>query len=57
MEFKSFDLKRDQRIQILLLREIGWSYDQIASQLQVIRRQVQYACETGHPWSIRDPDL
>ena len=38
MEFKSFDLKRDQRIQILLLREVGWSYDQIASQLQVTHR-------------------
>ena len=36
--FKSNDLSRDQCIQILLLREIDWIYDQIASQLQITRR-------------------
>jgi len=55
MKFKSSDLKCDQRIQILLLREVSWSYDQIVSQLQITHHQVQYACETGHPTPKKHP--
>ena len=46
--YKSSDLKHDQRIQVLLLHEIGWTYNKIATQLEVTRHQVQYACEAGH---------
>ena len=53
---KSSDLTRDQRIQILALRGIGWTYDQIASSLQCTRRQVQDACEAGHPTPTKRSD-
>ena len=37
---KCFDLKRYQRIQGLLLREIDWTYEKIALQLQITQHQV-----------------
>lgn len=37
-------LTRDQRLQASTLRDVGWSYEKIASQLKITIRQVQYAC-------------
>jgi hypothetical protein len=42
-------LDRDSRIKILTLREIGWTFEQIAKHQRVTIRQVQYACSKGHP--------
>jgi hypothetical protein len=39
---KQSDLTRDQRIQVNTLRDIEWKYEQIAQQLEIILRQVQY---------------
>ena len=46
---KQSDLTRDQRIQVTTLREIGWSYEQIAKHLGITIRQVQYSCTAGRP--------
>jgi transposase len=39
-------LNRDDRIRILALRDAGFTYQQIASQLQITHRQVQYTCQS-----------
>ena len=41
---KKTHLTRDQRRDIQLLRELGWSYPKIASFIDATERQVQYAC-------------
>jgi hypothetical protein len=41
---KQFELTRDQRIQIIILRDIKWKYEQIAQYFDIIIRQIQYAC-------------
>ena len=41
---KKQQLTRDQRVQIQTLREIGWTYKQIANHVHVTLRQVQVAC-------------
>ena len=38
------ELNRDQRFRIQTLRESGKTYQQIAQQLHVTQRAVQYAC-------------
>ena len=53
--FKLSDSKCDQHIQVLLLCEVGWTYDQIAFHLYITWCQVQYACNTGHPTSAKCP--
>ena len=40
---------RDQRVQALALRNIGLTYDQIASSLEVTRRYAQVTSKAGHP--------
>jgi len=42
-------LTRDQRLQCLTLREIGWDYRKIVDRLKVTERQVQTAVTSGHP--------
>ena len=44
---KQCDLSRDQRPQAFTLRDVGWSYAQIAERLKITIRQVQYACTVG----------
>ncbi|QGA12561.1 hypothetical protein EYB26_000205 [Talaromyces marneffei] len=39
-------LNRDDRIRILTLREAGFTYLQIASQLHITHDQVQYTCQS-----------
>ena len=39
-------LNRDDRIRILALREAGFTYMQIASQLHITHNQVQYTCRS-----------
>jgi ketohexokinase/beta-glucosidase len=39
-------LSRDDRIRILALRDAGFTYQQIAHQLQITHRQVQYTCQS-----------
>lgn len=39
-------LQRDDRIRVLALRDAGLTYQQIASQLQMTLRQVQYTCQS-----------
>lgn len=39
-------LSRDDRIQVLALRDAGHSYQEIASQLAISHCQVQYTCQT-----------
>ncbi|RJE23131.1 Transposable element tc1 transposase [Aspergillus sclerotialis] len=39
-------LDRDNRIRVLTLRDTGFTYEQIASQLQITYRQVQYTCQS-----------
>lgn len=46
---KQSDLTRDQRLQAITLRDIGWKYKQIAKHLDITIRQVQYACTIGRP--------
>ncbi len=41
---RQFDLTRDQRIQVITLRDIDWKYEQIAQHLDITIRQIQYAC-------------
>lgn len=38
-------LSRDDRIRILTLRDAGFTYQQISSQLGFTYRQVQYTCQ------------
>jgi hypothetical protein len=42
---------RDKRRDIQMLRSVGWSFAAIASQCDVIERQVQYAC--AHPATLQ----
>ncbi|KAL4780626.1 hypothetical protein BJX76DRAFT_350823 [Aspergillus varians] len=42
----SVRLTRDNRIRVLALRDAGFTYQQIASQLQITYRQVQYTCQS-----------
>lgn len=44
--WKSTRLNRDDRIRVLTLRDAGFSYTQITSQLQITNRQVQYTCQS-----------
>lgn len=46
---KRGDLTRDQRLEVLTLRSIDWTYPQIARHLKISERQVQTACQTDHP--------
>ncbi|KAH7047593.1 hypothetical protein B0J12DRAFT_667539 [Macrophomina phaseolina] len=46
---KSRDLTRDERLQCLTLRSVGGEYQKIAQKLGCTARQVQHACEAGHP--------
>ena len=39
-------LNRDDRIRVLALRDAGFTYQQITSQLQMTYRQVQYTCQS-----------
>lgn len=41
----SLRLDRDDRIRVLALRDAGFTYIQIAQQLQISYRQVQYTCQ------------
>ena len=41
----SLRLDRDDRIRVLALRDAGFTYIQIAQQLQISHRQVQYTCQ------------
>lgn len=43
----SIRLNRDNRIRVLALRDAGLTYQQIASQLQMTHRQVQYTCQSN----------
>ncbi|KAF2456718.1 hypothetical protein BDY21DRAFT_269409, partial [Lineolata rhizophorae] len=43
------NLTRDQRLQCLTLRSIGWTYEAIARHLNISQHQVQWACHTDHP--------
>ena len=45
-EAYSTRLNRDDRIRILALREAGFTYMQIASQLHITHNQVQYTCRS-----------
>ena len=38
-------LTRDQRRDILLMRELGYKYEQIAAHLKITHRAVQYTCQ------------
>lgn len=40
-------LNRDNRIRVLALRDAGLTYQQIASQLKMTHRQVQYTCQSN----------
>ena len=42
-------LTRDQRLQILTLRDAGFTYDAITRQLHVTYEQVEYTCHVNHP--------
>jgi hypothetical protein len=53
---KSKDLTRDDRIKILILKEIGWTHTQIVTHFNIIARQVQYACERDHSTSFKCSD-
>lgn len=44
-----FQLTRDGRLQILILRSLNMKYKDIAKHLGVSIRQVQLACQAGHP--------
>jgi DNA-directed RNA polymerase specialized sigma24 family protein len=45
----SFQLTRDERLQILTLRSLNMKYEDIAKHLGVSIRHVQLACHVGHP--------
>ncbi|KAL1956033.1 hypothetical protein VTO42DRAFT_7848 [Malbranchea cinnamomea] len=45
-EQNTIRLSRDDRIRVLTLRDAGFTYQQIASQLQITHRQVQYTCQS-----------
>ncbi|EED12565.1 conserved hypothetical protein [Talaromyces stipitatus ATCC 10500] len=40
-------LTRDDRIRVQTLREAGFTYEQIAKQLNITQNQVQYACQSS----------
>lgn len=51
----SIRLSRDDRIRVLTLREAGFTYQQIADQLQITHRQVQYTCQSQQTTSRKAP--
>ena len=56
----SHQTTRDQRLQVQLLREIGWTYSQICNKLQLTPIQVRYAishCLTPQKCSRRPSKL
>ena len=40
-------LTRDQRVQILCMRSLKYTYEQIAAHLEISQRAVQYTCQTN----------
>lgn len=46
---KQADLSRDERIRVLTLRGLQWTYQAIADYLHITIRQVQTACTAEHP--------
>lgn len=59
-------LSRDERIKIHALREVGLTYERIASELRITKRQVQYAIlnhvtspkkRTGRPPALREQQV
>lgn len=48
---KQSDLTRDQRLQVITLRDVEWRYAQIAEHLNLTIHQVQYACIVARPTS------
>jgi hypothetical protein len=59
-------LSRDDRIGVLTLRDAGFTYQQIADQLQITHRQVQYTCQSqqktpkkapGQPPKLSEEDV
>ena len=46
---ESYDLTCDQRLMVLTCRSLGMKYEEIAAHLHITQRQVQHACEAGHP--------
>ena len=48
-------LNRDDRIRVLALRDAGFTYQQITSQLQMTYRQVQYTCQSHQPTPKKAP--
>jgi hypothetical protein len=40
---------KKQRLQILILRDIGFTYDIISRQFHVIYEQIEYICHLNHP--------
>jgi transposase len=46
---KASDLSRDERVQILTLRQIGWTYAQIVKHTGCTRHQIEYTCQSSHP--------
>jgi hypothetical protein len=53
---KSKNLTRDDRIKILILKEIGWIHIQIVTHFNITARQVQYVCERDHFTSFKRSD-
>ena len=59
-------LNRDDRIRVLALRDAGFTYMQIASQLNITYNQVQYTCRShqaiskkawGQPSKLSEEDI
>ena len=48
-------LTRDQRRDILILRDIGKTYSEIALYLHIIERAVQYTCNTQQATPKKNP--
>ncbi|KAF4200233.1 hypothetical protein CNMCM8927_003680 [Aspergillus lentulus] len=51
----SIRLSRDDRIRVLTLRDAGFTYQQIADQLQITHRQVQYTCQSQQMTPTKAP--
>lgn len=63
---KSAQLSRDERLRVLTLRDAGFTYNQIAQQLHITHRQVQYTCQShratpkkphGQPPKLTEQDV
>jgi hypothetical protein len=63
---KFIRLDRDDRIRVLALRDASFTYQQIADQLHITYRQVQYTCESqkstprkakGQPPNLSESDI